>query len=73
MRAGTVRFVKQREAPGGQLWYITCDGDGGSRGTERWAWTVAASPDNEGKWSTHSVSGGEEAAIPFAEADRGRT
>lgn len=58
MRAETVRFVKHRDAPGGQIWYITCDGDGGSRGTERWAWTVAASPDDEGKWSAHGVSGG---------------
>jgi hypothetical protein len=58
MRAETVRFVKHKDAPGGQLWYITCDGDGGPRGTERWAWTVAASPDDEGKWSAHGVSGG---------------
>lgn len=58
MRAETVRFVKHRDAPGGELWYITCDADGGSRGTERWAWTVEISHDDEGRWNAHGVSGG---------------
>jgi hypothetical protein len=58
MRAETVRFVKHREAPGAELWYVTWDADGGSRGTERWSWTVEASRDTEGTWRAHGVSGG---------------
>jgi hypothetical protein len=58
MRPDTVRFVKQHDAPPHQMWFVTCDADGGSRGLEQWQWTVVVSPDEAGRWSGHGVSGG---------------
>lgn len=58
MRPDTVRFVKRKDAPPGQIWYIACDADGGSRGPEQWHWTVVTSRDDQGRWSAHGASGG---------------
>ena len=58
MRAETVRFIKHRDIPPGQMWYVTCDADGGSRGTEHWRWTVETSRDEQGRWVANGVSGG---------------
>jgi hypothetical protein len=54
----TVRFVKNRDLPAGQMWFITCEADGGSRGSERWRWTVEASQDERGRWSANGIAGG---------------
>jgi hypothetical protein len=69
MRAETVRLVKHRDMPDGELWFITCDADGGFRGTEHWSWTVEASPDNQGEWRAQGVSGGGGSGKP-AHRDR---
>jgi hypothetical protein len=58
MRPETVRVVKRRYEPPGQISYITCDADGSSRGTERWRWTVLAFRDHQGRLTAHGVSGG---------------
>jgi len=57
MRLDTVRFVKRKRGPPDQIWYITCDADG-SRGTERWHWTVVASRHDQSRWTAHGVAGG---------------
>lgn len=54
----TVRFVKTRKAPHRQLWYVTCDADGGPRGEESWHWTVLVSHEERDRWRAHSVAGG---------------
>jgi hypothetical protein len=54
----TVRFMKNRDLPPGQMWLITCEADGGSRGPERWRWTVEASQDDLGRWSANGIAGG---------------
>lgn len=54
----TVRFLKKREVPHRQLWYVTCDADGGPRGTERWHRTVLVSHEEPDRWSAHGVAGG---------------
>jgi hypothetical protein len=54
----TVRFVKNRDLPAGQVWFITCEADGGSRGSERWRWTVEASQDERARWSANGIAGG---------------
>jgi hypothetical protein len=69
MSAETVRLVKHRDIPDGELWFITCDADGGSRDAEHWSWTVEASPDNQGEWRAQGVSGGGGSGKP---AHRGR-
>jgi hypothetical protein len=56
--ANTIRFVKSRGGPDRQIWYVTCDANGGPRGTESWHWTVVASRDASGSWSVHGVAGG---------------
>ena len=58
MQAETVRFVKHRDVPRRQMWYVTCDADGGSRGNEHWRWTVETSLDEQGQWVANGVSGG---------------
>ena len=69
-RPDTVRFLKQQDAPPHQMWFVTCDADGGSSWLEQWQWTVVVSPDEAGqwtvvvspdeagRWSAHGVSGG---------------
>jgi hypothetical protein len=58
MRPDTVQFVKQKDAPPGQIWYITCDADGGSRGTEHWHWIVDVFPEGPDRWIASGVAGG---------------
>ena len=58
MRAATERFVKHRDIPPRQMWYVTCDADGGSRGNEHWRWIVETSLDEQGRWVANGVSGG---------------
>jgi hypothetical protein len=58
MRPETVRFVKRKHGQPGQIWYITCDADGGPRGTERWRWTVVVSRGDQGRWTADGISGG---------------
>lgn len=58
MRPETVRFVRSKDLPPRQMWFVTCEADGGSRGTERWHWTGEASRDHEGRWTAYGVSGG---------------
>lgn len=54
----TIAFVKDRGTPGHQLWWVTCDADGGPRGTEHWSWTVAVDRDERRGWRARGVSGG---------------
>jgi hypothetical protein len=58
MRAETVQFVKHRDIPPRQMWYVTCEADGGSPGSEHWRWTVETSLDEQGRWVANGVSGG---------------
>jgi hypothetical protein len=58
MLPDTVRFLKKREAPPRQLWYVTFDADGGWRGEEHWQWTVLVTEEERGQWSAHGVAGG---------------
>jgi hypothetical protein len=58
LRADTLRFVKKRGSPTRQLWYVTCDGEGGPKGRTRWHWTVLACQDEPGRWSAQGVAGG---------------
>lgn len=58
MRPDTVRFVKWRRLPPGQIWYVTCDADGGHRGSEHWSWTVVVTPEGPARWRANSVAGG---------------
>jgi hypothetical protein len=58
MRPKTARFVKWRDLPPGQMCYVTCDGDGGSRGAEQWQWTVETWRVEQGRWVASGVSGG---------------
>jgi hypothetical protein len=57
MRPESVQFVKGKAGPPGEIWYIACDADGGSRGIERWHWTVVASSDERGRWVAQGVVG----------------
>jgi hypothetical protein len=54
----TIGFVKKRGAPDRQLWWVTCDSDGGPRGREHWAWTVLVSRDESLGWTAHGEAGG---------------
>lgn len=54
----TVRFVKKRDAPPRQLWWVTYEADGGWRGIGHWRWTVMATQEEPGRWSAHGVAGG---------------
>jgi hypothetical protein len=56
--ADTIRLVKSRGGPARQISYLTCDADGGLRGTESWHWTVVASRGASGSWSVQGVAGG---------------
>jgi hypothetical protein len=58
MHPETVRFVRWRDLPPRQMCYVTCEANGGSRGAERWHWTVEASRDDQGRWSAQGVTGG---------------
>lgn len=56
--ADTIRLVKKRGAPQRQLWYVTCNADGGSTGTEQWQWTVLVSHEDPDRWNVLAVAGG---------------
>lgn len=56
--ADTIQLVKMRGAPHRQLWYVTCNADGGSTGTEHWQWTMLVSHEDPDRWSAHGVAGG---------------
>jgi hypothetical protein len=58
MRPDTARFVKQKDAPTGRIWYVTCDADGDSRGTEHWHWIVVVFPEGPDRWTASGVAGG---------------
>lgn len=57
MLTDTVRFIKKRETPTSQLWYVTYDGEGGPRGTTHWRWTVLATQEGPDRWSAQGVAG----------------
>jgi len=54
----TIRLVKRRGGPTRQICYVTCDADGGPRGTETWHWTVVVSQEDSDRWSARGVAGG---------------
>lgn len=58
MRADAVRFVKKRGSPTHQLWYVTCEGEGGPDGKTQWHWTMLARREKLGSWSAQGVAGG---------------
>ena len=55
--ADTIRVVKKRGPPHLQLWYVTYNADGESRGTQHWQWTVLVSYDDPDQWSAYGVAG----------------
>jgi hypothetical protein len=57
MLPDTVRFLRCRDLPPRQMWYVTCEADAGSRGAERWSWTVEALRDDQGRWSANGING----------------
>jgi hypothetical protein len=56
--ANRTRFVKSKGGPDRQIWYVTCDVDGGPRGTESWHWTLVTSREASNRWDAHGVGGG---------------
>jgi hypothetical protein len=55
--ANTIRLVKKRGPHHRQLWYVTYNADGGSRGTQHWQWTVLVSYEDPDQWSAYGVAG----------------
>lgn len=58
MHSSTARFIKRRNAPLHELWYITCDGEDDAGTLMHWEWTVLTTKEGTGGWSASGVAGG---------------